>query len=408
MAVYTYKGVDAAGKNVKGVQDAESPKALRALLRRDGVLATQVLEQAEAARLKSRDVDLGRYFRRVSPAAVAVATRQLSVLLRAGIPLVESLNALTDQIDHPEMKHAFTDTRDKVNEGTSFADALSAHPTVFPALFVNMVAAGEASGTLEAVLARLADFLDNQAKLQSKVSAALAYPGFMVVITFFILVLMMTVVVPKVTSVFEDFGQTLPWYTQLLIFMSNMMVDFWWLLFGLLGGGIYGFRRWLKTELGRARWDNFILKIPVLGTLLTMVAVSRFARTLATLLRSGVPVLQAMDITRKVLGNVELMAVIEEASKSVREGEGIAKPLRQSGRFPPIVTHMIAIGERTGQLEEMLENVAIAYDQQVDTQVTAFTSLLEPLIIVIMGGMVASIAFAILMPLLQINQFAGG
>ncbi len=408
MAVYTYKGVDAAGKNVKGVQDAESPKALRALLRRDGVLATQVLEQAEAARLKSRDVDLGRYFRRVSPAAVAVATRQLSVLLRAGIPLVESLNALTDQIDHPEMKHAFTDTRDKVNEGTSFADALSAHPTVFPALFVNMVAAGEASGTLEAVLARLADFLDNQAKLQSKVSAALAYPGFMVIITFFILVLMMTVVVPKVTSVFEDFGQTLPWYTQLLIFMSNMMVDFWWLLFGLLGGGIYGFRRWLKTELGRARWDNFILRIPVLGTLLTMVAVSRFARTLATLLRSGVPVLQAMDITRKVLGNVELMAVIEEASKSVREGEGIAKPLRQSGRFPPIVTHMIAIGERTGQLEEMLENVAIAYDQQVDTQVTAFTSLLEPLIIVIMGGMVASIAFAILMPLLQINQFAGG
>ena len=254
----------------------------------------------------------------------------------------------------------------------------------------------------------LSSFLDSQARLQGKVTAALAYPGFMVIITFFILILMMTVVVPKVTSVFEDFGQTLPWYTRLLIFNSNLMINYWWLLAALLAGGVYGFRRWLATEEGRARWDNFILRIPVLGSLLTMVAVSRFTRTLATLLRSGVPVLSAMEITRKVLGNVELMAVIEEASKSVREGEGIAKPLRQSGRFPPIVTHMIAIGERSGQLEEMLENVAIAYDQQVDTQVTAFTSLLEPLIIVIMGGMVAGIAFSILMPLLQINQFAGG
>ena len=364
-----------------------------------------MLEQSEAKKKQGRDIDLGKMFRRVGTMEVAVATRQLAVLVRSGIPLVEALTALIDQLDQPELKEAFTNARNRVNEGSSFADALRAHPKIFEVLYVNMVAAGEASGTLEAVLARLSDFLDSQAKLKGKVGSALAYPAFMAVMTFVILIVMMTVVVPKVTAVFEDFDRGLPWYTEVLIFTSNALIHYWWLLGGMLGGAIYAFRRWLSTPEGRKSFDAKVLKAPIFGQLLLMVAVSRFARTLATLLKSGVPVLQAMEITRNVLGNTKLMEVVENARTSVREGEGIAKPLRQSGAFPPIVTHMISIGEKSGQLEEMLEHVATAYDTQVDLRVAAMTSLLEPLIIVIMGGVSGGIAFAILMPLLQLNEF---
>jgi general secretion pathway protein F len=404
MAVYAYKGLDTRGKAVKGVRDADNAKALRGLLKRDGILATEVLEQSEASRKASRDIDFRGLFRRVSTMDVAIATRQLSVLLRSGVPLVEALSALIDQLDHPDLKTAFTETRNQVNEGTNLADAMKAHPKVFPTLYVNMIAAGEASGTLEEVLARLAEFFDDQTRLQSKVRGALAYPAVMAVVVVLILFLMMSVVVPKVTAIFENFNQALPWYTSLLIWVSDLFSNYWWLLGALLGGGIYWFRRWRNTENGRKKWDIFVLEVPLFGPLLTMVAVTRFARTLATLLASGVPVLTAMDITRNVLGNTELMRVVENARTSVREGEGIAKPLREGGRFPPIVTHMIAVGEQTGQLEEMLIHVADAYDQQVEVRVGAMTSILEPLMIVVMGVIVGGIAFAILMPLLQLNE----
>jgi general secretion pathway protein F len=405
MTVYQWNGINSAGKKVKGVRDAESPKALRLVLRRDGVLVTDVVEQSEAAKRSAREIDFGRMFRRVSALDLAVTTRQLATLLRSGIPLVEALSALIDQLEQPELKTAFTDTRDKVNEGTSLADALRAHPNIFGVLYVNMVAAGEASGTLEAVLTRLAEFLENQAQLKSKVTSALAYPVIMAIIGLGIIFIMMVVVVPKVTAIFEDFNQALPWYTKMLIGISDVFQAYWWLLLGLTAAGIYGFRRWKQTDKGRATWDRSVLKFPLFGDLFTKVAVSRFARTLATLLASGVPILRAMEITRNVLGNTELMRVVEEARTNVREGESIAKPLRQSGRFPPIVTHMIAIGERSGQLEEMLEHVASAYDQQVEARVAAMTSLLEPIMILFMGGISGVIAFSILMPLLQINQF---
>jgi len=404
MGVYAYKGIDARGKSVKGVRDADSAKSLRTLLKRDGVLATEILEQSEAARKASRDIDFRRIFQRVSPVDVAVATRQLSVLLRSGVPLVEALSALIEQLDHPDLKNAFTDTRNKVNEGSTLADALKAHPKIFLSLYVNMVAAGEASGTLDEVLGRLAEFLDDQTRLQSKVRGALAYPIVMAIVVVAILFLMMSVVVPKVTSIFENFNQTLPWYTSVLIWVSDIFSNYWWLLAALMGGGIYWFRRWKATDEGRRKWDLFVIDVPLFGPLLLMVAVARFSRTLATLLASGVPVLAAMDITRNVLGNTELMRIVEDARESVREGEGIAKPLRQAGRFPPIMTHMIAVGERTGQLEEMLLHVADAYDQQIEVRVGAMTSILEPVLIVIMGVVVGGIAFAILMPLLQLNE----
>jgi len=405
MAVYAYQGINSSGKNVKGVRDADSPRALRLALRREGVLVTEVLQDAVARERKSRDIDFSKLFRRISASDIALTTRQLATLLASGIPLVEALSAMIEQLEHPELKNAFTQTRDKVNEGSSLADAMRNHPKVFTGLYVNMVAAGEASGTLETVLARLADFLDSQAKLRSEVSGALAYPGFMVVLSVAVITLMMTVVVPKVTRIFEDFDQALPIYTRLLIFLSDLMSNYWYLLAFLFAGIVFGTRKWLSTEEGRDRFDIWVLKLPLFGDLFLKVAVTRFARTLATLLRSGVPVLAAMDITRNVIGNTELMRIVDLARDEVREGESIAKPLKDSGQFPPIVTHMIAIGERSGQLEEMLEHVANAYDQQVESRVRAITSLLEPLMIVVLGGVIGFIAFSILMPLLQINQF---
>ena len=407
MAVYEWRGVNPAGKTVKGVRDADNPKALRSLLRREGVMVTEVTEESVARKKKAREVDFKRMFQRVTLNDIAVSTRQLAVLLRSGIPLVEALSALIDQLDQPDLKAAYTQTRDKVNEGSSFADALRAHPKFFSNLYVNMVAAGEASGTMEAVLARLAEFLEGQARLKSKVTSALAYPAFMVVIMVGILFVMMVVVVPQVTGIFADFEQALPWYTRALIWVSDVFSGYWWLLIALAVAGVVAFRRWKATEKGQESWDLLVLRAPLFGKLVIMIAMTRFARTLATLLSSGVPVLRAMEITRNVLGNTELMRVVEEARTSVREGESIAQPLKRSGRFPPIVTHMIAIGERSGQLEEMLENVASAYDQQVEARIAMMTSLLEPMIILVMGGMAGGIAFSILMPLLQINEFVG-
>ncbi|MCS6797114.1 MAG: type II secretion system inner membrane protein GspF [Myxococcota bacterium] len=409
MAVFAWRGIGPTGRSVRGVRDAESPRALRATLRREGILVTEVLEAEAARQRRRREVDLRRLVRAFSRprAELAVTTRQLATLLRSGVPLVEALGALIEQIEQPELGAALTQVRDRVNEGSSLADAMRAHPAIFSPLYVSMVAAGEASGTLEVVLGRLADFLDAQSRLTSKVLAAIAYPAFMAAMSVVILSIMMVVVVPKVTAIFADFEQALPWYTRLLIFTSDVLTGWWWLLLGLLVGAIAWFRRWKRSPEGRRRWDRFVLRVPQIGTLVVMVALARFARTLATLLRSGVPVLRAMEITRDVLGNTELMRVVDEARESVREGESIAAPLRRSGRFPPIVTHMIAVGERSGQLEEMLEHVAAAYDAQVEARLTAMTSLLEPLLIVIMGGASGAIAFSILMPLLQINEFIG-
>lgn len=405
MAVYGWKGINAKGKALKGVRDAESPRALRALLKREGILVTEMLADQAMRQKRSREVDFGRMFRRVSQQDVAMTTRQLATLLQAGIPLVEALTALIDQLESEQLREAFTDVRDRVNEGTSLAESLRAHPTIFSNLYNSMVAAGEASGTLEQVLGRLSDFLANQAKLKSKVVGSLAYPAFMLVMGLGIIFLMMIVVVPKVTAIFEDFDQGLPWYTRVLIFFSDALAGWWWLILLAIFGGVYGFRRWLASPKGREIWDRRVLGFPLFGKLLLMVAVSRFSRTLSTLLASGVPVLRAMEITRNVLGNQELMRVIEEARLSVREGESIAVTLRKSKRFPPVVTHMIAIGERSGELEKMLEHVAESYDTQIEARLVTMTSLLEPIMIVLMGGFSGGIAFSILMPLLQINEF---
>jgi general secretion pathway protein F len=465
MAVFEYRGIlSASGKQVHGVRDADNAKSLRAVLKREGILLTSAQEELKARGAASKGGGGFSLFNRVGVADIAMMTRQLATLVTAGIPLVEAVGALTEQVEKLELKRVLTQVVDRLNEGSSLAKALEAHPNVFTNLYVSMVAAGEASGTLEAVLERLADFMESQSKLRGKVGAALAYPALMVVIGSALITVMMVVVVPKVTAIFESMDRALPWYTEALIAVShfvasNQMLGFvvsmvtftftrsalrdykdserskhlMFVIMSLVSGALLvtcGFVveslgayvvggalgvvaglaiawliAWVATPAGRAAKDGFFLKVPVLGTLVRMLAVSRFSRTLATLLRSGVPLLKAMDIVKNVLDNGKLEKVIETAAGSIREGESIAGPLKRSGDFPPIVTHMIAVGERSGQLEQMLENVARAYDTQVETRVQALTSLLEPLMIVFMGGGVGFIAFAILMPLIQMNDF---
>jgi general secretion pathway protein F len=409
MPVFEYKALNTAGKPVQGLREADSHKTLRATLRREGVFLTEVVGQQQANAQASRDVNVRRWvLGRISAQDLAIATRQLAVLVHAGIPLIEALTALVEQVDKEKLKRVLGDVKQRVNEGASLADALGAHPKVFGELYVNMIRAGEHSGALEIVLVRLADFTESQARLRSRVLGAMAYPVVMSLVGSVVLGILFTVVIPRVTKIFADTKATLPWMTRALIAFTSFVTSYWWAIAAALALAIWAFLRWRKTPAGRARWHRFVLTVPVFGRLARIIAIGRFARTLSTLLKSGVPLLVSMDIVKNVVGNVRLAEVIEQARDAIREGESIAAPLKRSGEFPPLVHHMVAVGERSGALEEMLANVASAYEEQVDTTVTALTSLLEPLMIVAMAVVVAFIVFSVLMPILQMNTLAGG
>ncbi|HET6922189.1 MAG TPA: type II secretion system inner membrane protein GspF [Anaeromyxobacteraceae bacterium] len=409
MPVFEYRALTTAGKTVEGLKEAESPKTLRSVLRRDGLYLTAVLGEQAAAQAAAREVSVRRFVGgRIRADDVAVVTRQMAVLTGAGVPLAEALAALVDQVDHERLKKIISNVRQRVNEGSSLADALKAHPRVFSDLYVNMIRAGESSGALEVVLKRLADFTESQARLRGKVVATLTYPVVMVGFSAVILGILFAYVIPKITKVLEDAKVALPWTTRALIGFSTFVHDWWWA--AALGAALaaVAVARWRRTPPGRARWDVWVLSLPIFGSLIRQIAIARFSRTLATLLKSGVPLLSSLDIVKNIVANTRLARVIEESRDAIREGESIAAPLRRSGEFPPLVYHMVAIGERSGQLEEMLGNVADAYDAQVDTKVAALTSLLEPAMIVFMGLAVAFIVFSVLMPILQINTVAGG
>lgn len=415
MAVFEYKGVNQAGKKVKGVLDADSARSLRAMLRRDGVFLTEYTEEGAGGKKRAkrantmestgtREVDFGGLLQRVKLMEIAVVTRQLATLIRAGIPVVDAVGACVDQTENPKLKKILTTAKTAVNEGRSLADALGEHPTVFNNLYVNMVRAGESSGTLDIVFQRLSDFIEGQVKLRAKLMGAMMYPLIMVGIAVLIVSLMMIFVVPKITEMFEEMGAELPLITRILIGTSDVFRNYWYLgLFGTIGF-IWWFRRFKKTEGGREFLDGRKLKIPIFGEMIRMVAVTRFAKTFATLLASGVPLLTALEIVRNVLENVVLEKVVESARVAIREGEGIAAALQRSDHFPSMMTHMIAIGEKTGHLEEMLGNVSDAYETQVESRLTQLTSILEPIMIVMMGIGVGFLVFAILMPMLQMNS----
>ena len=409
MPAYAYTGLNARGKATKGVMTAENVATLKATLKKQGVYLTSVAEtRAPAAGTgANREVDLSRLFDRVTPKMVAQTTRLLGTLLRSGVTLPESLAALAEQVESPRFKGILGDIQAHVNEGTSLADAMREYPKVFSPLYVNMIRAGEASGALERVLDRLADFLERQEELKGKVTSAMMYPIILSILGAAIVTILMVQLVPKITSMFGDMNAELPWNTKLLIAASDVIAD-WWLVLLVLGGVVvWGFRRWRDTERGRAAVDSFVLRVPVVGELVRKVAITRFSRTLATLLQSGVQLLQALEIVESLLGNVKLEAVVREARSNIREGEGIAPALRRSGEFPPLVIHMIAVGERSGQLETMLEDVATAYERETNTAIDRMTTLLEPLMIVAMGVSVGFVMFSIMQPIMMLNEMAG-
>lgn len=410
MPVYAYKGLDERGKEVKGLLDADSPRVLRGLLKKQGIRIVEHREEDPAKRSEgllsatSTEIDISKYFERITVADIALVTRQLATLIRSGIPLIEALGAIVDQVEGAKMKRIFSQVKTQVNEGSSLADAMGQHRDVFDDLYVSMVRAGEASGALDQVLGRLADFTEAQAALRSQIQNAMFYPVIMLGIGSVIMIILFVVVIPRITKIFDQVKAELPPQTQLLIFSADMIKGYWWLIFPAIGLLIYMFNRWRKSSAGRPYWDRFILKAPIFGPVVRLVSIARFARTLATLLRSGVPVLNALDITKDVLNNHRLAEVVSEAREAIREGESIAAPLKKSREFPPIVVHMIATGEKSGQLEEMLEHVADNYDFQVDQRVEQLTTLIEPIMIIGMGVGVAFIVFSILLPILQLSQ----
>jgi general secretion pathway protein F len=401
--VYAYRGLSGDGRAVTGVVDAESARGARLKLRRTGVFPTDLSEEHGGAR-RAAGFALPRLGERVPTQELAAATRQLATLVGAGLPLVQALAALAEQTERETLRRTLVQVREKVIEGGALADALAAHPRLFSPLYVNMVRAGEASGALDVVLERLADYTEDQARLLAKVRTALAYPSIMLVLGGAILLFLVSYVVPKVTRIFQETQQQLPTLTVVLIAVSGFAARWWWLLLILVAAVAAGLRTYARTPAGRERLDGLILRLPYVGRLVQKVAIARFARTLATLLASGIGLLTALDIVRNVVGNTLLAQAIERARDAIREGQSVAPPLRESGLFPPLVVHMVAVGEQSGELEAMLTKAADAYDNEVENAVGALTTVLEPLMIIFMGLVVLFIVLAILMPIFELNR----
>jgi general secretion pathway protein F len=404
MPVYSYVGLSPDGKNVTGIIDADSPRAARLKLRRTGVFPTSLSESRQAESTPRASRSLSKLFERVGPQELAVMTRQLSTLVSAGLPLVDCLSALIDQVDSQRLKSMLTQTRERVNEGTSLADALAEHPRVYSDLYVNMVRAGEASGALDVVLLRLADYTESTARLRSKVRSALTYPAVMLIIGSAILFFLLSYVVPKITRIFVESKQVLPLPTRILMAFSGMLSTWWPLFVVMLAVAALAFRYYVRTEAGRQRYDRWVLRVPVFGKLLQKIAVARFSRTLSTLLQSGIGLLPSLDIVKNIVDNRVLYDATEAARDAIREGQSIAPPLKKSGIFPPLMIHMIAVGEKSGRLEEMLFKTAETYEGEVDSTIATLTTLLEPVMIVFMGGMVTFIVLSILLPIFQMSQ----
>ena len=404
MPVFAYKGVNAAGRSIQGFVDADSPRTARSKLRRDGVFLTELAEEARQAARGERAPHFPTFtLRRVSPLDLALTTRQLATLISAGIPLVSALGALTEQVESKRLKGILGGVRDRVNEGASLADAL-AQAGPFSDLFVGMVRAGEAGGALEQVLARLADYLEGQVRLRNKVGSILIYPAVMFLFAMVVVAALVTVVLPQITELLQSLDQELPIYTRIIIGVSEFARGWWWALLagGIAAGVLLGAT--IRTERGRRAWDRFKLRLPVAGRVVRLVAISRFTRTLSTLLSGGIPIVRALDVSKHVANNVILGEAVDAARTSLTEGATLAAPLRASGEFPALVVHMVDVGERSGELEGMLAKVADTYDEQVETSVTRLTALLEPLLIMVMVGIVLVIIFATLAPLLQITS----
>ena len=406
MPVYEYIALDVGGRRRKGIIDAGSIASARQKLRETDVFPVELSEASE--RKREETVARGgavHLFRRVGLQELALMTRQLATLIGAGLPLVPCLSALVNQTRNPLLKTTLAQIREDVNEGNSLTQAMSRFPKVFPPFYINMVRAGEASGTISLVLDRLADFQESQQAMKTKIRSALAYPIFMFFIGSSVLFFLVTFVVPNITNIFSEMHQTLPGITLFLIVVSDIMKSLWWIFLLILLAGIVAARYAIsKTEQGRYFWDRLKLNAPLFGGLNRKIAVARFSRTLGTLLQSSVPLLSALEISRNVVDNRVIADEIRRAAKDVEEGQSLSAPLSRNGLFPPIAIEMISVGEQSGNMEAMLFRVAEAYEKEAEANVLLVTSLLEPLMILVMGAVVGFIVVSILLPIFEMNQ----
>ncbi len=425
MPIYEYKAYGSGGANKTGVVDADTPREARQRLRRDNILVSELREVRSGKRKGSaasvqgtnapyrRTVWLARLQKlRESSGGpggrelelVAAVTRQMGTMLGAGIPMAEMLSAVIDQADTRAQETMFRTIRERITQGVSFGDALAEYPRYFTPLYVNMVKAGEATGQVDVVLRRLADFLQRQRALQRKVVSALTYPMLMIAIGLLVVSILMTFVVPKITEMLTDTGQTMPLPTRVLITISDAFKSYWIVLpLGIAALSVL-YNRVYKTKGGQLAIDRFKLRIPIVGELLRKSSVARFTRTLSTLLSSGVPAVRSLEIVQTVVGNRIMADATEHIRVRILEGTDIATPLKATGAFPSVVGYMVAVGEQSGKLEEMLDNIANAYDEEIEVVTERITTVLEPIMIIFLAVVVGFIVWAIVLPILQVGN----
>ncbi len=404
MAAYEYKALDAGGRQQRGVQEGDSPRQIRQLLRDQGLLPVSVTEVSDAPQPRAFEFSLPQ---RISAQDLALLTRQLSTLVRAAIPLEEALLAVSQQSEKQRVRNVVAGVRTRVMEGRTLAEGLGAFPTVFPEIYRATVSAGEQSGHLGAVLERMADYTENRQILQQKIRNAMIYPVLLTVICFGIVGLLLGYVVPEVVRVFEAGDRELPFLTRILIASSDFLRDWWWLMLAVAAGGVWAFRRWLKEPGARRRFDAFKLRLPLIGRIARGNNAARFARTFAILTSSAVPVLESLRIAGEVVTNTPMRMAVQDAAVRVREGAPIARSLGASKLFPPMLVHLVSSGETSGELEAMLERAADNQERELDGIVNTAVGILGPAMILLMGGFVFMIVIALLLPIFQLNQLVG-
>ncbi len=402
MTTYQWRGRTAGGENVSGELAASNRGELLAQLRKKKIVVTSVRQKAKEINIKLPFGD------KIGTKDLAVFTRQFATMINAGLPLVQCLDILSRQLEKQNFRDVTKKVMSDIEGGSTLSEALHKHPKAFDELYVNMVNAGEAGGILDTILLRLADYIEKIEALKRKVQSAMMYPAVVFTVAIGATVFMLLFIIPTFANMFSDFGAELPMPTQIVLGASNAIRAWWWaMLIGIIGSGI-GLKRYYGTDKGHHVIDAILLKIPVLGDVLRKGAVSRFTRTLGTLVSSGVPILDGLEITAKTAGNVIVKDAVMMARASIREGDTIANPLRQSSVFPPMVVQMITVGEETGALDEMLTKIADFYDDEVDTAVDSLTSIIEPVMIVFMGAIVGGMVVAMYLPIFRmVNVIAG-